>query len=258
MWNRMDGVEMGMELDVGNSSRVGTGVDGLDNLLRGGFPRGSVTLVSGTPGTGKTIVCFQYIEAGIRNGEKCLYLTSDEPVKNLLCDANKLGFEFQSAIDNGQLNFMYLDLERHSVHKELEEEIRTGGYDRVILDSISPLAETPIWMVNNGNEVIPSSNAMTTTSYPIESVQATRVHLRRLMGILKEDDCTTLVTSEIPEGSRSLSRDSITEFLADGILLLDLDTTMDRRKLTIRKMRGTKHTLKPQNIEITEGGIRLV
>jgi circadian clock protein KaiC len=247
MWNRMDGVEMGMELDVGNSSRVGTGVDGLDNLLRGGFPRGSVTLVSGTPGTGKTIVCFQYIEAGIRNGEKCLYLTSDEPVKNLLCDANKLGFEFQSAIDNGQLNFMYLDLERHSVHKELEEEIRTGGYDRVILDSISPLAETPIWMVNNGNEVIPSSNAMTTTSYPIESVQATRVHLRRLMG-----------TSEIPEGSRSLSRDSITEFLADGILLLDLDTTMDRRKLTIRKMRGTKHTLKPQNIEITEGGIRLV
>ena len=249
---------MGMELDVGNSSRVVTGIGGLDNLLRGGFPRGSVTLVSGTPGTGKTIVCFQYIEAGIKNGEKCLYLTSDEPVKNLLCDANKLGFEFQAAIDNGQLNFIYLDLERHSVHKEVEEEIRTGGYDRVILDSISPLSETPIWMVNNGNEVIPSSNAMTTTSYPVESVQATRVHLRRLMGILKEDNCTTLVTSEIPEGSRSLSRDSITEFLADGILLLDLDTTMDRRKLTIRKMRGTKHTLKPQNIEITEGGIRLV
>lgn len=44
------------------------------------------------------------------------------------------------------------------------------------------------------------------------------------------------------------------EFLADGILLLDLDTTMDRRKLTIRKMRGTKHTLKPYNIAITESG----
>ena len=78
------------------------------------------------------------------------------------------------------------------------------------------------------------------------------------MSILEEDDCTTLVTSEIPEGSRSLSRDSISEFLVDGILLLDLDSTMDRRKLTIRKMRGTKHTLKPQDVEINEGGIRLL
>ena len=78
------------------------------------------------------------------------------------------------------------------------------------------------------------------------------------MSILEEDDCTTLVTSEIPEGSRCLSRDSISEFLVDGILLLDLDSTMDRRKLTIRKMRSTKHTLKPQDISIDEGGIVLL
>lgn len=253
----MDGLEGGMKLDAGDS-RANTGINGLDDLLNGGFPSGSITLVSGTPGSGKTIVCFQYIEAGIKNGENCLYLTSDEPVPNLLNDARKLGFDFQSAVDNEQLKFMYLDIDRHNIHKEMEEEIKTGKYDRVVVDSLSPLTETPIWMVNNGNEVIPSSNSMTTTTLPIDSIQATRIHLRRLIGILKEDKSTSMVTTEIPEGSRDLSRDSISEFLVDGILVLDLDTTMDRRKLTIRKMRGTKHTLKPHEISIGERGISLL
>ena len=253
----MDELERGMKLDA-RDSRTNTGINGLDDLLNGGFPSGSIILVSGTPGSGKTIVCFQYIEAGIKNGENCLYLTSDEPVSNLLNDARKLGFDFQSAIDNEQLNFMYLDLDRHNIHKEMEEEIKTGNYDRVVVDSLSPLTETPIWMVNNGNEVIPSSNSMTTTTLPIDSIQATRIHLRHLIGILKEDKCTSMVTTEIPEGSRDLSRDSISEFLVDGILVLDLDTTMDRRKMTIRKMRGTKHTLKPHEISIGERGISLL
>jgi len=253
----MDGLERGMKLDA-IDSRTNTGINGLDDLLNGGFPSGSIILVSGTPGSGKTIVCFQYIEAGIKNGENCLYLTSDEPVPNLLNNARKLGFDFQSAIDNEQLNFMYLNLDRHNIHKEMEEEIKTGNYDRVVVDSLSPLTETPIWMVNNGNEVIPSSNSMTTTTLPIDSIQATRIHLRHLIGILKEDKCTSMVTTEIPEGSRDLSRDSISEFLVDGILVLDLDTTMDRRKMTIRKMRGTKHTLKPHEISIGERGISLL
>ncbi|MCK5258840.1 MAG: hypothetical protein KAJ69_04910 [Thermoplasmatales archaeon] len=253
----MDELERGMKLDA-RDSRTNTGINGLDDLLNGGFPSGSIILVSGTPGSGKTIACFQYIEAGIKNGENCLYLTSDEPVPNLLNDARKLGFDFQSAIDNEQLKFMYLDLDRHNIHKEMEEEIKTGNYDRVVVDSLSPLTETPIWMVNNGNEVIPSSNSMTTTTLPIDSIQATRIHLRHLIGILKEDKCTSMVTTEIPEGSRDLSRDSISEFLVDGILVLDLDTTMDRRKMTIRKMRGTKHTLKPHEISIGERGISLL
>jgi len=253
----MDELERGIKLDA-RDSRTNTGIDGLDDLLNGGFPTGRVTLVSGTPGSGKTIVCFHYIDAGIKNGENCLYLTSDEPVLNLLTDAKKLGFDFQSAIDNEQLKFLYLDIDRHNIHKEIEEEIKTGKYDRVVVDSLSPLTETPIWMVNDGNEVIPSSNSMTTTTLPVDSTQATRIHLRHLISILKEDKCTSMITTEIPEGSRDLSRDSISEFLVDGILVLDLDTTMDRRKMTIRKMRGTKHTLKPHEISIDERGISIL
>ncbi|VVB59870.1 DNA repair and recombination protein RadA [uncultured archaeon] len=119
--------------------RVGTGIEGLDGLLQGGYPTGSVTLVAGTPGTGKTIVCFQYLNAGIKNGEKCLYLTSDERIHNLVNQAKKFGFDFDAAMKSDQLKVMYLDLEKHAVHKQMEEEVRNGKYSRVVLGSLTQL-----------------------------------------------------------------------------------------------------------------------
>jgi len=243
--------------NISRFDRVTSGIQGLDELMNGGFPKGNIVLISGTPGTGKTIICFQFIEAGLKNGENCLYLTSDQPAKNLLNEANQLQFDFQAEIDNGKLNVVFLDLDKQNLHKEIEEIIKSGKYDRIVMDSLSPVTEMPMWMVNNGKEVIPSSNSMTTTTIPLDSIQATRLHLRHLMKIIKEENSTTMVTTEIPEGSRDLSRDSVSEFLVDGILVLGLDTTMGRRKLTIRKMRGTKHTLKPMDVEITEQGIKL-
>ena len=239
--------------------RVATGIEGLDELLQGGYPEGSVTLVAGTPGTGKTIVCFQYINIGIKNKEKCLFLTSDERIDNLVNQAKKFGFDFDRAIKCGQLKFMYLDLEKHTIHKEMEAEIHTGKYTRVVLDSLTPLSEMPVWVVNRGSEIIPAEDTVVNLPLPLDSIQATRMHVRRLLRILEEEECTALVTSEITEGSRNLSRDSVSEFLVDGILVLDLDPSMDRRKLTVRKMRGTKHTLKPRDIEInSKGGIRIL
>jgi len=252
--------KFGMDYHVSTEDkRVGTGIEGLDGLLQGGYPQGSVSLVAGTPGTGKTIVCFQYINAGIKNGEKCLFLTSDERIYNLVSQAKKFGFDFDAAMQSGQLKFMYLDLEKRTVHKEMETEIRLGKYSRVVLDSLTPLSEMPVWVMSRGSEIIPPEDTVMSAPLPLDSIQATRMHVRRLLRILEEDDCTALVTSEITEGSRNLSRDSVSEFLVDGILVLDLDPSMDRRKLTVRKMRGTKHTLKPRDIEINnKGGIRVL
>jgi KaiC/GvpD/RAD55 family RecA-like ATPase len=252
--------KFGMDYHVSTEDkRVGTGIDGLDGLLQGGYPQGSVNLVAGTPGTGKTIVCFQYLHAGIKNGEKCLFLTSDERIYNLVSQAKKFGFDFDAAMQSGQLKFLYLDLEKRTVHKEMETEIRIGKYSRVVLDSLTPLSEMPVWVVSRGSEIIPPEDTVMSAPIPLDSIQATRMHVRRLLRILEEDDCTALVTSEITEGSRNLSRDSVSEFLVDGILVLDLDPSMDRRKLTVRKMRGTKHTLKPRDIEInSKGGIRVL
>jgi len=239
--------------------RITTGIPRLDGLISGGLPSNSITLVSGTPGSGKTIMCYHYITEGLNNNEKCLYLTSDERVENILKQANELGFDFQRYVDSEQLTFLYLNLDRGDIYKEMEEKVKNKGYSRIVLDSITPVSEVPIWVSDGASEVIPSFDGFKATKkIPAGSLTATRMHVRNIMNILNNENCTALVTSEIPEGSRSLSRDSISEFLVDGIIIMDLDTSMDRRKLTIRKMRATKHTLKPQDITITMGGIQFL
>jgi circadian clock protein KaiC len=253
----MDEFVESMRLTKKGSDRISTGLGKLDELLSGGFPSNSITLVSGTPGSGKTIMCYHYIAEGLKNGEKCLFLTSDERIENILKQANELGFDFQPWVENGKLKFMYVNSEKSNIHNEMDQEIKTGDYSRLVMDSLTPISEVPV-LISSLQETIPSEVTPSIKKYSSGSIPATRVHIRRILNILNKANCTAMVTSEILEGSRSLSRDTISEFLVDGIILLDLDTTMDRRKLTVRKMIATKHTLKPQDIVITEEGIKFL
>jgi circadian clock protein KaiC len=56
---------------------VSTGVDGLDDVLGGGLPRGRSLLLSGGPGTGKTTIGMSFLQAGLAAGEECLFLTTE-------------------------------------------------------------------------------------------------------------------------------------------------------------------------------------
>ena len=90
------------------------------------------------------------------------------------------------------------------------------------------------------------------------NIPVRRLHLRSILNALETADSTSMVTSEVNLGSSLCSRDGISEFLVDGVVLLSFDPTMDRRKLSVMKMRSTRHTLKPQNIEIGTGGIKII
>ena len=239
-------------------NRIKTGVEGLDAILNGGLPKNSITLVSGPPGGGKSIFCFQFLNEGVKNGEKCLFLTLDKKVEGILLQARELGFDFQSAIEKNLVKVLYLNLNKKLVYETMTNEILSGEFDRVILDSITPLSEMPIFMTNteDGNLDVSMIN---TSDYPEGvNIPTRRLHLRFIMSALESSKSTSLVTSELPLGSSLLSRDGISEFLADGVIKLSYDPTMDRRKLSVMKMRNTKHTLKPQDIVIDIGGIRLV
>ena len=71
-----------IDLVQGVAMRVKTGINGLDELIEGGFPEKSTILVSGTPGTGKTLFCLQYIHKGLELGESGIYITLEENLKN--------------------------------------------------------------------------------------------------------------------------------------------------------------------------------
>lgn len=238
--------------------RVKTGVEGLDRIIEGGFPKNSITLVSGPPGGGKSIFCFQFLWEGVNNGEKCLFLTLDKKSEVILLQAKELGFDFQPAIEQGLIKFQFLNINKKFVYETMTNEILSGNYQRVVLDSITPLSEMPIFMRNTENFDI-ETDVATSEDYPQDVAFPTRrLHLRYILNTLESANTTSIVTSELPVGSSLLSRDGISEFLADGVITLSLDPTMDRRKMSVMKMRNTKHTLKPHDITINTGGIKIV
>src|SRR5579862_7664057 len=65
------------------TARCGSGCQGLDDIIGGGFPRGHFYLLEGEPGTGKTTLALQFIAEGIKNGEKVLYVTLSESAEEL-------------------------------------------------------------------------------------------------------------------------------------------------------------------------------
>ena len=65
-------------MNVNAGGVVPCGIDGLDDILRGGFPRECLFLVTGAPGTGKTSLAMQFLLEGVRRGERCLYVTLSE------------------------------------------------------------------------------------------------------------------------------------------------------------------------------------
>jgi len=237
--------------------RVKTGIEGLNNIIDGGLPKNSITLVSGPPGSGKSIFCFQFLYDGAKKGEKCLFLTLDKKIDSILDQAKELGFDFKPAIEKKLAKFLFLNINKKLVYETMTNEILSGEYDRVVLDSITPLSEMPIYIKNV--ETPSDISIISPEEFPSGSnVPVRRLHLRYILNALETAKSTSLVTSELPVGSSLFSRDGISEFLADGVIVLSFDPTMDRRKLSVMKMRNTKHTLKPQDIEIEEGGIKFV
>ena len=234
-----------------------TGVDGLDNLIEGGLPEDTVTLVSGPPGSGKTILCYHFLSKGLESGEKCLFLTMDKKAEKLITQAKELEFNFQSALENGTLKFVFLNINKKLVYDVMTKEILSGKYDRIVLDSVTPLSGIPIYVEKT--EFTDMINSITSDDFSSAvGGPPSRMHLHYIINLLNLVHCTSVITSELPSGSFALSRDGISEFLADGVILLSFDPTMDKRKLSVMKMRSTQHTLKSKDIRIGEGGITFI
>src|SRR6476469_8101151 len=70
-----------------------TGIEGLDRILNGGFPRNHVYLIQGDPGVGKTTLSLQFLLEGARAGEKSLYVTMSESERDLRAVAKSHGWD---------------------------------------------------------------------------------------------------------------------------------------------------------------------
>src|SRR4029450_1748983 len=135
------------------TSKAATGVPGLDEILAGGFTKGSLFLVEGTPGTGKTTLALRFLMEGAAEGERTLYITLSETKDELLRGAASHGwtlgrnveiFELQPPesvvnADQHQSLLYSSDLELGETVKLIFDAVDRIQPDRIVLDSLSEI-----------------------------------------------------------------------------------------------------------------------
>ena len=238
--------------------KVEIGIEGLDKCLEGGIPKGNVVLVSGGAGTGKSTLCLQYLMNGAKNGEKSLYITTEQTKEELYRLARGFGWDLERLERRGMLEIFYLDiLEERNFITALERKISEFNPDRIAIDSMTTLTDTltitdfkdktAFSMVEVMENVVPT---------PMSEKIITKNVLYSLIGKLrKETTATVILTSELRDGEKGLSADGVSEFICDGVIVMHYLGIggFDSRSLVIRKMRYTNHQKSYVPYEIMHG-----
>jgi len=215
--------------------RISTGVPKLDSLLEGGLLKNSVTMITGGTGTGKSIFCLQFLWEGLQKGEPCVYLSLEEDAEDIKADARQFGWDLDKYEKKGLFRIMFHDPFESDVSSVLVNQIEYTKAKRLVVDSVSMLG---LYMKDKAT---------------------VRKQLGKLMKSVKNTGCTSIITSEIVEDSKALSRFGVEEFVVDGVIIMNYlgiggETN---RSMQIRKMRRTQHGKDIYPFKISEKGIEL-
>ena len=218
-----------------------TGVEGLDELIGGGFPRGRVILVLGGPGTGKTILASQFLYKGISQyGENGIFVSLDEGKNHFYSEMAKFGWDFKKAEDEGK--FLFVDatrLSRVAMLKEklTKEETSSLRGKELQIDRLIEELQAKIQQISAKRVVL---DTLASLFYrfidPIE---------RRTAGVdliesLSDINATTIVTTELSQ--LGLERNLMDEeFLVHGVIMMQtlFSGGSTTRALQVEKMRST-------------------
>ena len=232
--------------------KVKTFIEGLDDLMEGGFIPNSTILLAGKTGTGKSSFCMSYLYNGIKNGEPGIYVSTEESREAIKDDAKavfgwdleeleqnrtfkiltiKPEFPSQTLMDESKILKIYI----YDLVDQIEELVSDVGAKRIVVDSMSVL------------ELF------------IKDRFLGRIAMNYFVDSLKKMGVTAILTVTVPENENVLSNLGIIEYLVDGIIKLDYIPVTEefKRTLTIRKMRRINHSTYIHPFEITKEGIKI-
>ncbi len=237
--------------------RVKTGIPGLDALVEGGYPKGSVVLISGSPGTGKTIFALQFLVEGAKAGEKSLYISFEENRQSVVDQSKQFGWDLEKMEKTGKFKIMCFNMPKTNVvnvSTEMENLAKSFKPDRVVIDSLSVLL---VYLEMTSRLDLATQVGMKTSdaSSLVSEEAATRASVLNTIGHIRFWGSTAVLTAEMPENAQYLSRDTISSFVADGVIKLSWVEAIKRRSLVVRKMRSTNSNLEPKSFSITNKGI---
>ncbi|MEW5937887.1 MAG: ATPase domain-containing protein [Candidatus Thermoplasmatota archaeon] len=235
---------------MAGTARVPTGIHGFDELIGGGLPERSVSLVSGPAGSAKSLLAMQFIYNGVKDyGEPGIFITLEESRDNILRAMSSYGIEIERYEKDGKL--VLLDMGEIRRRCNLAEDVAVVGFEALsdLLDNLLNLTRAKRL----------SLDSLTAVGLHYEdSPGILRRELFKFASILREKEVTSLLVTESIEGG-ALTRYGIEQFIADAFVVLGLEEVKGelRRTLTVRKMRFTKHDTTKHPILIGPAGINV-
>ena len=218
---------------------------GLYHVLKGGLRRNSSILVTGAPGTGKTILALQFIFYGARDhNENGIFISTEESLEVLEQSAKNLGMDIKSMVDKRKIFFVQKPIATLkgglSSIKGLVEAIKKNNVKRVALDSL-------IFF-----------------EYLYPRFDGNRMEFRRqvlmFMQEMKKANVTFLVVSERSVTDFDRLTYDMMDFVFEGIILLSRirKGSYFERVLTVAKIRGQDHSLDVYPVTIGTDGLKVL
>jgi len=226
--------------------KVTSGVMGLDPLIEGGFPAKRSYLISGEPGTGKTIFGLQFVMKGLLEGDKAVYVAVDEKPGDLLEEAGSLGWNLQPFIDKKHL--MILDAAPYFSARTGQAREREVDVQKIVTDlsNYAKRMEASRLVIDPVGPLITSGDSV----YRVQENARTLVH-----ALQSTVETTNLLTAySIPDADGGV-KTGVEEFLVAGAIVLRCMRAGNRfiRTMMVRKLRGTSFELMEHEFSIMKG-----
>ena len=231
--------------DISSDAAARTGIDGLDNILKGGLSPNRLYLVEGVPGSGKTTLALQFLLEGVRLGEPVLYVTLSESGEELDSVAKSHGWSLDGI-----------------TIRELtpsEDSLRPDDQYTMFHPSEVELSETTRMILADVDRIKPSRVVFDSLS-ELRLLAGNPLRYRRQILALKQffsgRRCTVMLLDDMTSADHDLQVQSI----AHGVILLEQlnpDFGSERRRLRVVKYRGVGFRGGYHDYVIREGGLHV-
>lgn len=227
-------------------AKCATGIAGFDEITGGGLPKGRPTLVCGGPGCGKTLFGIEFLSRGaLQFNEPGVCLSFEESVEELAENSASLGFDLKALIKSKKIVIDHVQVDRHQIAE-------TGDYD---LEALFIRLNSAIQAVGAKRVVLDTIESLFAG---LKDEGVLRSELQRLFRWPKDQGVTAVITGE--QGSGSLTRYGLEEYVSDCVILLDnrVQESVVTRRLRIVKYRGATHGTNEYPFLIGEEGISVL